>query len=334
MKAILAGGVAALALGTASAQDVVAPDGRATWTVAIENDGYFGEDDNYTSGLRLGYLSGNERLGRTGRFVAQRVLGLNGDPSKMRWRRGFSIAQEIYTPRDLEASALLPDQHPYGAYLYGEYTSLVEQPGRVDQISVQMGVVGPQALGEETQDFTHSITGREKSNGWDNQIDTAVGLNVTYDQQRRIAHSGLGILGMGWDCVWNMGFSAGTVKTAGRVGGNIRIGENLTNGFGPPRVRPSTAGSGFFTPKDRRSWYIFAGGQVEAVAHNIFLDNSLFRDSGPSVERRVIVGDTQGGVALQMGSAQVTFTYVLRTREFEAQQDSQKFGALSISRRF
>ncbi|MFC3303098.1 lipid A deacylase LpxR family protein [Parvularcula lutaonensis] len=315
------------------AQDVpVKDDHKATLTFALENDGYFGDDDNYTSGLRLGYLSGNKPLSARGRVMAD-VLGLRGDREQMRQRRGLAIAQEIYTPRDLDVAAPPPDQHPYAGYLYVRYTALIEQPSRVDQMSVELGVVGPEALGEHAQNLIHDTTGRERALGWDNQIDTAVGINVSYDQQQRIAH-GAYDGGIGWDCVPYVGFQAGTVKTAGRAGFNLRFGEALTVGYGPPRVRPAGAGSGFFVPQHRRSWYVFAGAQLEAVAHNIFLDNSLFRDRGPSVESKAWVWDTQAGIAAQIGGVQASFTYVLRSEEFFGQDGDQRFGALTVSTRF
>lgn len=330
----VAGASLAIPVAQASAEPApVLDDPAATWTIAIENDGYFGADDNYTSGVRVGYLSGNRRLDPFGLFVSRHLLRIDSDRDDLRMRRGIALAQEIYTPADVSTAAPLPDQHPYGAYLYGELTSLVEQPGRVDQFAIALGVVGPEALGEESQDFVHRLYDRELARGWDNQIDTAIGVNVTYDQQRRLARSE-NLHGLGWDLTANAGFSVGTVKTSARIGGNIRFGENLVAGYGPPRIRPTTAGSGFYVPRGRRSWYIFAGGQVEAVGHNIFLDNALFRDQGPSVNSNVIVSDLQSGVAVQLWGAQVSFTYILRTEEYATQDGSQTFGSLSVSKRF
>lgn len=328
----MAGGALLALMGTASAQ--LAPeDLEGTWTFTFENDGFFGSDDNYTSGLRISYLSGNERFKKPGRFFARKVLSI-GPNEEVRHRRGFAIAQELYTPTDQQTSEPLPDQHPYAAYLYTEFTSLIERPNRVDQASVQLGIIGPAAFGQQSQDFVHSITGREQAQGWDNQIGNTPGINFSYERQRRLFHGNMAQTGFGWDFVPNFGFSAGTVRTAARVGFNIRVGENLTSGYGPPRVRPSTAGSGFFTPQNRRSWYVFAGSNAEAVAHSVFLEGSLFRDDDPSVDMEHFVADLQGGLAVQLGPTQLAFTYVRRTEEFDGQDGKQQFGALSFSARF
>ncbi|MBK8542978.1 MAG: DUF2219 family protein [Caulobacteraceae bacterium] len=55
-----------------------------------------------------------------------------------------------------------------------------------------------------------------------------------------------------------------------------------------PAHIPSLAGAGYFTPRDNFSWYVFAGIEGRAVAHNIFLDGSLFRDDDPSVSSNTV----------------------------------------------
>jgi len=331
--------IAALAclLGSAAppaavAQDVVLDDPTATWSFTWENDGFFGSDQNYTSGLRLAYLSGNSELDKTGEWVAKRLLGLDIDPSRLRVRKGVSIGQEIYTPADGEFTMPLPDQHPYAGYLYLRFTRLIEQIDRADEVSVELGIVGPSALGRQAQDAVHDAFDRERFLGWDNQIQDTPAVNVSYSRQKRVAHSDE--FGLGFDCIVNGGFSVGTVDTSARVGANLRVGQNLKAGFGPPRVRPSSAGSGFFRPQSGGSWYAFAGGEVRARAHNIFLDGSLFRDDDPSVEKNVVVSDLQAGLAGQWKQSQVAFTYVVRSEEFETQDERQQFAAVSLSRRF
>ncbi|MEE4209488.1 MAG: lipid A deacylase LpxR family protein [Parvularcula sp.] len=322
--------ICAMATGAAAQ---VADDPFPTLSVVAENDGYFGSDDNYTSGLRLSYLSGNSPLEAGSRFLARGILGFDAPLEDMRMRRGFAIGQQIYTPDDLTVSGPLPDQQPYAGYLYGEASLLIEQAGRVDQVALQLGVVGPSALGEAVQNGFHAILGREDAQGWDNQIENAPAVTLSYDRQRRILASRYGY-GLGWDVIPAFGLSLGTVETSLRGGVTFRLGENLKAGYGPPRVRPALAGSGFFTPEGQRSWYVFAGVEGRAVAHNIFLDGSLFRADDPSVTSRVFVGDFQAGAAVQLLGTQLGFTYVQRSREFKELDGPQTFGAISLSTRF
>ena len=100
------------------------------------------------------------------------------------------------------------------------------------------------------------------------------------------------------------------------------------------RVRPALAGAGFFSPVDEFSWYLFLGVNGSAVAHNIFLDGSLFRDGDPSVDKKIFVGEVQAGLAVQLRRVQIAYTFVTRTREFDMQNGAQQFGAVSISTKF
>ncbi len=114
----------------------------------------------------------------------------------------------------------------------------------------------------------------------------------------------------------------------------MRIGADLPADYGPPRIRPALAGAGFFSPANDFSWYLFAGVNGSAVAHDIFLDGSLFRDGDPHVDKNVFVGEVQAGLALQFRRVQIAYTFVTRTKEFKTQTSAQQFGAVSISAKF
>lgn len=304
------------------------PDERGTYTIVWENDVFLGSDRNYTNGFRASYLSGTTRSsdGLEG-WIAKKVLGV---PETAAVRRGFAFGHSIFTPQDIEAEDALPDQHPYAGWLYGEYSAIIERKDEVDQLSLQVGLVGPSAAGEFVQNEVHERIGSPEARGWDNQIDDELGIVLAYDKRfRDIAKIGDDDLGA--DLTPNLGVSVGNVHTNARAGLTLRVGENLRNDFGPPRVRPSLGGAGYFNPIDDFSWYLFAGVEARAVAHNIFLDGSLFDDGSPNVDSKTFVADFQGGAVVQYKNTQLAATYVQRTDEFESQKESQAFGALSLS---
>ena len=73
---------------------------------------------------------------------------------------------------------------------------------------------------------------------------------------------------------------------------------------------------------------MWAGLDGRCVARNMFLDGT--RD-GPSVERKPFGYDAQAGVALAWPNARVGFTYIQRSREFDGQVGSDRFGQLTLS---
>jgi len=305
-------------------------DDRGTITFVWENDSFADSDQNYTNGVRFAWLSGTDEPEGLSRWIARNLLGA-GDEAVI--RRGIAMGHSIFTPNDTSTSAPLPDQHPYAAWLYGEYTALVEQRNEVDQFTVQLGIVGPSAGGEWVQNEFHSLIGAGDAQGWDNQIGDEVGIVISYDRRlRQLAQFGDG--GFGMDVTPSLGVTVGNIHTNLHAGLTLRMGQDLDNDYGPPRVAPSLAGAGYFTPRDNFSWYVFVGIEGRAVAHNIFLDGSLFRDEDPSVSSNTFVSDLQAGLVVQVLQTQIAFTYVERAEEFEEQTDPQRFGAVSISRKF
>ena len=305
-------------------------DRDGTFNVVWENDVIANTDRNYTNGIRFSWLTGTREPRGFSRFLAKRLLNVDADA---KIRRGFAFGQSIFTPADILASDPLPNQHPYAGWLYGEYSLLVEQRDIVDRLSIQAGIVGPSAGGEWVQDEIHSLIDVDIARGWDNQLADEAGVVLAYDRTLR-AIANFGMAGFGVDITPSYGISLGNVHSNARVGLTARFGQDLRNDFGPPRIRPSLAGAGFFTPKDGWGWYLFAGVGGRAVAHNIFLDGSLFRDDDPSVTKESFVADFQGGLVVQVGGVQFSLSYVGRTDEFEEQLEPQRFGALGFSMKF
>jgi hypothetical protein len=304
-------------------------DERGTFTFVWENDWFGDSDQNYTNGFRVAWLSGAKpRRGVAGLHAR----ALRAD-DRVVIRRGFALGHQVYTPDDWDVAAPLPDQHPYGAWLYGEYTSVVQRQDIVDQFSVQLGVVGPSAGGEWAQNSFHELIGEDDALGWDNQIGDEVGLVLSYDRKMRavleLERSRFGV-----DVTPSFGATLGNIFTNAHAGLTLRLGQDLRNDYGPPRVRPSLAGAGYFTPADRFSWYLFAGVEGRGVVHDIFLDGSFLDEGDPSVDTKPWVADFQGGLVLQWGVQQLAITYVERSEEFDTQPTPQRFGAISWSRKF
>jgi hypothetical protein len=69
------------------------------------------------------------------------------------------------------------------------------------------------------------------------------------------------------------------------------------------------------------------------MARNIFLDGNSFTESR-DVKKRPLVGDLQYGAAIAWRNIRLSYTHVLRTREYDGQDGDDAFGAISLSARF
>lgn len=300
-----------------------------TWNLIFENDTFTDTDRNYTSGVQLSYLSAADQLPGWLRITADLLPGID---DKANLRAGFQLGHSIFTPEDTGATAFLPDQRPYAGWLYGGLAVVAETDKSLDTWLLNIGVVGPWAQGEEVQNGVHELIGSPEAEGWDNQIENQFAGALIYERRwRNLWQSD--VIGVGVDVSPHAGFSLGNVGTYGNGGVTLRFGNDLSNDFGPPRIRPSLPGSGYFAPRDGFVWYAFVGVDARAVGYNVLLEGDT-REGRNEINIEHLVADVQAGVVVMFRSVRLGYTYVYRTEEFEGQEYSDRFGSLSLSVKF
>jgi lipid A 3-O-deacylase len=319
----------ALATGDAGAEE------RGTYMAQFENDLFSGTDRHYTNGLRLSWLSpeggqSHDALARLRQLLEFAALDENTST-----RYGWAFGQDIYTPEDRYRRDVITNDRPYAGWLYGAlslHTVTRHNNGRRDLESVELslGIIGPEAMGEQAQDLVHEIRLIDTFEGWDNQLDTEPGLMLAYERKWRLAPPWDLGGGLQADLVPHMGYSVGNVLTHVGAGAAARIGVHLPEDFGPPSLIHGS------TSLDRRreagptTVYLFGTADGRYVIRNIFLDGNTF-DDGHSVDREPRVGLFGAGVAIEIGRFRIAYTNAMVTREFKGQDDISRFGAISAS---
>jgi lipid A 3-O-deacylase len=300
-----------------------------TLSLLFENDLFYDTDRNYTNGVRAAWLTGPDR---TPAHAARAARWFPLFPGGGTLRASYAVGQNMYTPRDIRTANPPRDDRPYAGWLYGSVGLIAETGQRLDQLELTLGVVGPAALAEQAQTTIHGFTNSNAPRGWDTQLGNEPGVVLAYQRSWRgfVSES---VSGLDFDVKPHAGGALGNVFTYGNVGLMLRLGERLPLDYGPPRIQPSLTGSGYFLPRDGFGWYGFFGVEARGVARNIFLDGNTFRDSR-GVDKQPLVGDLQFGVAATFRNLRLSYTHVLRTREFKGQSEHADFGAFSLSARF
>ena len=305
-------------------------DPAGTFAFLIENDSFSGRDRFYTNGFLFAWRAPSYDPPAWLAGLTDRDGLLFPAGGTQRW--GLAFGQKMFTPEDTLARDPDPRDRPYAGWLYGALTLHSYTDRSVGTLELQLGVVGPAALGEQVQNTTHDLLNIDRALGWSAQIRNEPGVNLVLNRQWRM-NGAPDAEGRRFGLVPSVAASLGNVHTYAAAGLMLRYGTELDADFGPPRVRPVSAGSVFFQPTGRFGWYAFAGVEGRAVAHDVTLDGNSWRDSR-SVEREPLVGDASAGVALVMERARLTATYTVRTREFETQSNFAQFGSLSLAFRF
>jgi lipid A 3-O-deacylase len=248
-------------------------------------------------------------------------------------RASLSLGQNIFTPEDISEKELIEEDRPYGGWLYLGFGLVANQGNkRFDKIELTLGMVGPWSMAEEVQETWHSLFDLEEPRGWDNQLDNEPAVNLFYEQAWRFDERGF-LTGLEYDVIPHFGGALGNVFTFASAGFTVRVGPDLHEDFGPPRIRPSLPGGGFFRSRKGFNWYLFAGVEGRAVLRNIFLDGNTFSDSH-SVDKKPLVGDLQAGIAIQCQRYRISYTQIFRTKEYNGQNRANQFGSLSLSYQF
>jgi len=132
---------------------------------ATDNDLLFKTDHYYTVGIS----------------ISSQFKNLKNTPAQLFFRQkketqicysGFGLEQRIFTPSSITAPANVKNDRPYAAYFlitnYSTFINLSRKLNISNEIGV--GMLGPSALGEETQTYVHKKIGSDLPQGWENQL--------------------------------------------------------------------------------------------------------------------------------------------------------------------
>lgn len=332
---LIASSLFAPGLGTTAAR---AAD-NSTFGVIIENDVFFEADHDYTNGLQFSWVTsaGIETVGGVASFLTPHLpLSCRESGPTCHVRASYTLGQNMYTPRDIALPNPPLNDRPYAGWLYGSAgfaasAKLRDDLTVIDRIQLQIGIVGPSALGEQVQTYVHRVIGATKPLGWSYQIKDEAGVVLTHERSWRYNIDETLPLGLQLNVTPHVGFALGNVSTYMNGGGTVALGWNLGAFSGPPRIEPSTPGSSYFEPTGGDvSFYLFASADGRIVGRNIFLDGNTWTESR-HVEKEILVIDSQIGWAVAVDTVRIAFSHVFRTREFKSQSDPDEYGSVNVT---
>jgi len=166
--------------------------------LAWENDMYFRTDYYFTNGFQADFY--HEKLEHSPLnwllIPIQKPAGSNN-------HYGLQLRQEIHTPKDLSADSVSYGDHPYSSTLTLSQEKIVNLPQSGIRIrsGLRIGVLGPAALGNRTQEAAHSVSNPSRPpQGWDYQLTNDFIINYDLRVEKSIIHNQstmLGWLGQG-----------------------------------------------------------------------------------------------------------------------------------------
>ncbi len=194
----------------------------------------------------------------------------------------FTVAQQMFTPDELNTSAEIPGQQPYAGWLYFQTALYQTSEDHYDALSLKLGVVGQHAYMEQVQKFIHWIIGSPDPEGWGNQLGSKVGVQLDYMHKWHYVLDD--VWGLESDLIPFVSGELGNVAIEASGGGQWRVGYNIPNDYGDSPIDEYgengvlTTATLAYRHKSKWSYYFNFGAGASVVLYDYFLDGTTLND--------------------------------------------------------
>lgn len=316
------------------------------WELYVDNDVLTtgDADEDYTGGGALS-LSGrraatypfslNRALNKVDKFTRFQKLYETKDHFQL---HSIEFGLTLFTPRDIEISAPIENDHPYASLLFMANTRQTIMPERdiTYRSGLTVGFLGL-PVGREIQQALHRATDAEKPRGWDNQISDGGEPTAKYTVSVQ-KNWKKGRYEFNTSVEGNIGFS-----TDVNVGLSWRWGRIRTPwwSFNPEQADYLKLGSPVSAQgRKRGEFYVLAGANIRLRLYNAILQGQ-FRDSEVELSRsdlKDFIGEAWVGFSKQtqiFGGYRFTFLVRARTKEIKGPNAREPvWGALVLTKVF
>lgn len=321
-----------------------APQEKASISFHLENDVFIGNDDCYTNGVRFGWQSASTiddesfagilgtMLGGTNASNSwKQIMGMTGsDHLRQQW--GINLTQKMFTPEHRYSSPLYGSQ-PYVGHLALGLSSLVKNEDRANSFEFQLGTTGSASLGKGAQHFVHKLFDMEQWPGWGTQMPSELTLNAYFKRFYRLRSLETHYTsGLESDALAYWHIDAGTVKCQAGAGFTWRIGYELGNSVPDNFIMGANTATPFVYNRKAADWsyYGYLHGAIRAVAHDLYLDGTVFHSYPEYVNKYPVVAEGGIGFGIRYKDFDFLFGLHYSTRQYTSQESNQCHGVLQM----
>lgn len=300
------------------------------WTFQDENASISTQgltDRYYVNGLHVGWTSNEGAVPAAIANLGHAVLGTG------RQRISISLTQKIFTPAATTLINPPVDDEPYAGSLLASFGLIQDTADTRTMLGFDAGVFGRDAGAKIVQNATHTVIGQNKTHGWAYQLPSEPAFDLT---AARIWRVPLGSFdgGLEADALPQVSAMVGTTEIYAEPAIVFRIGRGLNGDFGAPLASPGPSGGDAYGASRHFAWYLFSGLGAKFVAHDEYLQGTLFQPSRNVVPYRA-VGSVEAGIAVIWHGLRFSFTQVFQTKRFHGQTGGlHEYGSLAVSARF
>lgn len=285
-----------------------------------DNDAYLAnkQDRYYTNGLFISY--------RAAANQSELKSGLNKKIYQL------EIGQKIYNARSGFISDTRYIDRPIAAYLYlgGSMQWLYDSENSLTA-GIQVGTIGPAALGRQAQEFIHRITGLYTPKGWEYQLNNEMGLNMNVAYNHFLRRSPSQKL----DILLNSYANIGNTFTGMGLGFTLRAGKMnpfLNTAYNRTRIGKGASGNGL----KKSELFFFAKPQLDLIIYDATVQGGLFNKNKDAItfEAKPWVLSQELGLMFSKNRFSAQFSYILKTPEIKSVAKSHRYGSIGTYYQF
>ncbi|WP_144011209.1 lipid A deacylase LpxR family protein [Marinomonas posidonica] len=295
-------------------------------SATLDNDVFVGKDNGYTNGIYFSlYNVGRLRPS----FLVSPLLWSMPNGRIYNTVNINSIGQTLTTAEDITEENPPSTSLPYSGLLKYTNAYVTVGPYYADWISTSLGIVGPAAKGEQTQNGVHRAIGVKQAQGWDTQLKNEVVFGFSRGRAWRVLATGSDTM----DLLVGGQVSLGTIRSGLNTGVMLRIGQNLQESYSTVLLASSRASNPIAV---NNSWFVYAGFASNYVYNQIFTDGNTFRDSR-SIDYDHNYTTFSAGITYSVGGGgALTFAYnsSVAKNETEVSRQTEKlsrYGTLTLA---
>jgi hypothetical protein len=283
-----------------------------------ENDIYFYQDRYYTSGTFVNY--------RYATGAAKRI----NNPNLIKTTTEIEFGHEIYTPYSAKAPDPALHDRPFTGYLYGAaaFNRFYKNESML-RFKAEAGIIGPLALGKEIQMGYHDLLNIYEPKGWEYQLKSELGLNLSLDYQNMLLRSSNKMA----DVTLVSSALLGNTFSGANLGMLIRLGKMNY-------LFESISNNSLISldPPEKKSWelFLYTIPRINYVAYDATIMGGLFlKDKGPiTFDTEKFVYSQQIGISLSAKRWSANYNIVLKSREVKSKAKAHAYGSISLAYRF
>jgi hypothetical protein len=265
-----------------------------------DNDYFAATDENYTQGYNFELVSSNFEKNPIN------ALFFKCDTVNTKVKYGLAIEHIGFTPNNYASPNIQLLDRPFAAAIYLKSFYIATNTTSKIRVtsSLNIGLIGPGAFGEEMQVGIHEATGNKIPRGWKNQIKNDLVLNYDLGIEKQLFE-------------YNRLFSI-------QANGNLKLGTLFTSASIGASTQIGIINSVYQSQKSNKAFRLYFYSEIKGafVGYDASLQGGLFNRNSPytiaSKDLRRFTAQLNYGIVLKTRTMYFEYTRTSITREISS----------------